>query len=90
MIVLAALLLQRIGGRSFGCLLSWLAMFLLLFLMGTKIVWDPDFDEDDTEVFIMTLDGTDFRIWEPKHQSFPYDKGYYAHKFKKAGLRYEI
>ena len=55
-------------------------------LIGKKVVWDPDFDHDDTKVFIMTVDGTNFQIWEPQHESLPYDKSYYSHKFKKAGL----
>ena len=59
-------------------------------LLDKKIEWDPDFDKDDTEVFIMTVDGTDFRIWEPKHDTLPYDKGYWSHKHNHAALRYEI
>jgi hypothetical protein len=59
-------------------------------LMAQKIVLDAAFDDDSTEKFIMTLDGTDFRIWEPKHPTLPVDKGFCSHKFKKAGLRYEI
>lgn len=34
----------------------------------------------------MTVDGTDFLIHEP----FPFDKIWYSHKFKHAGVRYEI
>ena len=36
-------------------------------------------------IFI-TVDGTDFWVPEPK----PFNKGYYSHKYKHAGLRYEI
>lgn len=32
------------------------------------------------------MDGTDFKIHEPK----PFNKKWYSHKFKAAGLRYEI
>lgn len=32
------------------------------------------------------MDGTDFRIQEPK----PFDKKYYSHKFHGPGLRYEV
>ena len=38
----------------------------------------------------MILYGTDFRVWEPKHPTLPYDKGFCSHKFNKAALRYEI
>lgn len=34
----------------------------------------------------VSLDGTDFRIREP----FPFDRKWYSHKFKAAGIRYEI
>ena len=59
-------------------------------LRRQKIVWDPDFDKDNTEVFILSVDGTDFRVWEPKHPTLPVDKQYCSHKHKKGALRYEI
>lgn len=34
----------------------------------------------------VSLDGTDFRIQEPK----PFSKKWFSHKFKAAGIRYEI
>lgn len=34
----------------------------------------------------VSLDGTDFKIREPT----PFDKKWYSHKFKSAGLRYEV
>ena len=34
----------------------------------------------------VTVDGTDFRIAEP----MPFSKKWYSHKFKRAGLRYEV
>jgi hypothetical protein len=34
----------------------------------------------------MTVDGVDFPIEEP----FPFDSGWCSHKFKAAGLRYEM
>lgn len=34
----------------------------------------------------VSLDGVDFKILEPT----PFDKGWYSHKFRSAGLRYEI
>ena len=44
----------------------------------------------DYKVFTLSLDGTDFRCWEPKHPTKPIDTGYASHKFKSAGLRYEV
>lgn len=34
----------------------------------------------------VSLDGVDFKILEP----MPFNKGWYSHKFKSAGLRYEV
>ena len=34
----------------------------------------------------MSVDGTDFRIFNP----YPFWKGWYSHKFKTSGLRYEV
>jgi hypothetical protein len=55
-----------------------------------KIKWPDRFDDADTEIFILTVDGTDCRIWEPKHPTLSIDKSYYSHKFHKGGLRYEL
>jgi hypothetical protein len=42
--------------------------------------------KDNGSVCKMTIDGTDFQINEPT----PFDKKWYSHKFKSAGLRYEV
>lgn len=57
---------------------------------GEKIKWPRRFDDPDTERFIITVDGVDCKIWEPKRPTLPVDKSYYSHKFRKAGLRYEL
>jgi len=44
------------------------------------------------ERYTVTVDGTDFQIQEPKREDGKkgVDKRWYSHKFKGAGLRYEI
>ena len=42
------------------------------------------------ETFTLSVDGTDFPTWEPKHPTLPVDTKYASHKFKTAGYRYEI
>jgi len=37
-------------------------------------------------ICLVTADGTDFKIYEPT----PFSKKWYCHKFKHAGLRYEV
>jgi len=41
---------------------------------------------DNGSYCLITLDGTDFRIQEPT----PFDPKWYSHKFKAAGVRYEV
>ena len=59
-------------------------------LKAIKIKWPDRFDDPDSEIFIITVDGTDCRIWEPKHPTLSVDKSYYSHKFESAALRYEL
>jgi hypothetical protein len=42
--------------------------------------------QDNGSTSLITLDGTDFRIFEPKD----FDRKWFSHKFKGPGLRYEI
>lgn len=42
--------------------------------------------ENGDEILYVSEDGTDLRIQEPKS----YERKWYSHKFKSAGLRYEI
>jgi hypothetical protein len=43
-------------------------------LKALKIKWDSRLDSPDTENFVVTIDGTDFRIWEKKHPTFNQDR----------------
>lgn len=52
-----------------------------------QIVWENRFDMSAAgATAFCSLDGIDFKIDEPK----PFDPKWYSHKFKAAGLRYEI
>ena len=55
-------------------------------LKAEKIVW-PDFGN---LIWVISVDGTDCWFHEPKHQEWSQDRKYFSHKFKKAGLRYEL
>ena len=50
-----------------------------------KITW-PDF----SEIFCLTVDGVDFKTWEPKHPIHHRDKGAYSPKFNHGGVKYEL
>lgn len=59
-------------------------------LKPLKIVWRDHLDDPNTEVFIITVDGTDCAIWEQKHPIFYKDTRYFTKKKNCAGLTYEI
>jgi DDE superfamily endonuclease len=49
-------------------------------------VWENRFKVRSDNDCLVSVDGTDFRIYEPK----PRTKDYYSHKFNGPGLRYEV
>ena len=51
-----------------------------------QIKWENRYHGDNGSACRISVDGTDFRILEPS----PFDAKWYSHKFKGAGLRYEI
>ena len=61
--------------------------YLTIAVVLIQIVWDNRFDCCvPGQVCFISLDGTDFRILEPS----PFDPKWYSHKFKGAGVRYEV
>ena len=62
-------------------------------LKVSAIVWDPSLDDPDSNVFVVSVvsvDGTDWKVNEKKHARLNQDKKMCSHKFKSAGLKYEI
>jgi hypothetical protein len=59
-------------------------------LKSKKIIWPKRFDEDDSEIFIISVDGTDCAIWEPKHGKLPKDKKFFSKKKNRAGVKYLV
>ena len=59
-------------------------------LKEKKIVWQPGFDDPHSAIFFMTIDGTDFRMWEKKHPTLPLDRQQCSHKFNHGAVKYEI
>jgi len=51
-----------------------------------KTRWENRFKCDRGAFALITLDGADFRIQEP----YPFDPKWFSHKFKAAGVRYEV
>ena len=60
-------------------------------LKKKKIVWPTaEYEDPLSQVFIVSVDGVDFKCWEAKDPLFPYDKAMYSHKHNNAALKYEI
>jgi hypothetical protein len=55
-----------------------------------KIVWNPRLDSPESEIFIITVDGTDFRVHEKMHPTLPIDRTQYSMKYHHGALKYEI
>ena len=68
----------------------WLWLKRIQALKELKIVWLDRFNDPNAETCIVTVDGTDCRIREPKHPHFPVDSKHNSQKFRSAGLKYEL
>lgn len=62
-------------------------LFIIIF---RKIKLQNRFKGDAGELCLLTIDGTDFRIQEPWPYVKEKNRKWYSHKFKSAGVRYEI
>jgi len=54
--------------------------------LTSQIKWNSRFEGGDWLSSYVSVDGADFRIQEPK----PFSSQWYSHKFKGAGVRYEL
>lgn len=65
---------------------TWYFVTKIADLKDDIIVWENRLRLDKGLRCKITVDGTDFRIWQPT----PFTSVWYTHKFKCAGLRYEV
>jgi len=64
-------------------------------LKATTIVWPDQWKDghiipNESETFLVSVDGVHCRVNEPKHPEYPKNHKMYSHKFKTAGLNYEV
>jgi hypothetical protein len=59
-------------------------------LKALKIVWDPRLNSSESERYVVTVDGTDFRTWERKHPTLNQDRKQCSKKFNHGAVKYEI
>jgi DDE superfamily endonuclease len=68
----------------------WLWIGRIANLAEKKIVWDKSIDSQDTEVYAISADGVDFKLWERQHPEYPIDTKAMSHKFRSCGAKYII
>jgi DDE superfamily endonuclease len=59
-------------------------------VLVAQIVWPDEWQDDNAPTFLISVDGTHCRIYEPQHPEFSKNPAYYSHKFHQAALNYEI
>jgi hypothetical protein len=67
---------------------SWIKKIAAL--KAKKIVWDESLNDPDTQIFIISVDGTDFRMWERKHPTMNLNRKDCSKKFNHGAVKYEI
>jgi hypothetical protein len=55
-----------------------------------KIVWDHLLNNLNAELLVVTIDGTDFPMWEKKHPILPRDNGKCSKRFNLGAVKNEI
>ena len=60
-------------------------------LKAKAIVWpEAYYNDPDSPIYIVTVDGVDYRTWERKHPTYSKDTKSMSHKFKHGALKYEV
>lgn len=76
---------------------KWYMLQHIQYFKKKKIRWPKEWEADpnsarmgDIRVFLVSVDGVHCQIQEPQHGEWSKNPKYYSHKFKKAGLAYEV
>jgi hypothetical protein len=59
-------------------------------LKAKKIVWDDSLNDANTQIFVISVDGIDFRMWEKKHPTLPINTKDCSRKFNHGAVKYEL
>ncbi len=66
----------------------WRWVRMIAALKAIKIIWrEEEYNNPHGRIFNISVDGTDFKVWEKKHPTMPIDKGQYSHKFNHGALK---
>jgi len=80
----------KIGEKSSQGQPLWKWIARIQSLKVHKIKWLESFDDPNSDIFIITVDGTNSKLWEKKHPTLPIDPSFFSEKHNHAGLKYEI
>jgi len=69
----------------------WQWVWMIATQKEHKIIWPTkEFENPNSQKFLASVDGVDFKVWEGKHPTLPCDRRNMSHKFKKAAVKYGI
>ena len=68
----------------------WYWIGLIARLKTRKIIWHEGLDKPNGPRIIISVDGTDFKIWEPSKGQFNRDPSWCSSKMKASAVRYEL
>lgn len=77
----------KIGKRYIQSNKFWKWISKLSTLKDLKIEWDDRFSDNDYCIFVMSIDGVDFDIWEKPTNCYNLDKGLRSHKSNHGALQ---
>lgn len=80
----------KIGKRYLHSNVFWKWIYKISALKEQKIVWDERFNAEDYKIFILSIDGVDFDIWEKPTERYNMDRGLCSFKSAHGALRYLI
>ena len=73
---------------SVSSAILWLWIDRIAWLEVLKIKWIPELTDPSKEILALTIDGTDFRVWEKSHPDLPLDRQQMSVKFNHGALKY--
>lgn len=69
----------------------WKWVFKMSALLEDKVVWDEaTLSDNDYAIFIGSVDGVDFNIWEKPSNRYNIDKGFMSYKSRHGAYRYLV
>jgi hypothetical protein len=68
----------------------WVWVEMIAGLKAKVIKWPSELDSAEAQIFAVSVDGTDFKVWEKKHHTLPKDTTQCSHKMRHGALKYQL